>query len=106
MIVDVGGRSPRWTAWRRPCRRSALYDEGGGAFGGAETIIGSVAGADEGLEDFPLNSVQGRLLTADDEGSHVVVMGSDLARKENVGAGDTWRSAGSTSRWSACWSRP
>ena len=45
-----------------------VYDpEGGGAFGGAETIIGSVAGADEGHETFPLNPVQGRLLTADDE---------------------------------------
>ena len=45
-----------------------IYDpEGGGAFGGAETIIGSVAGADEGHETFPLNPVQGSLLTADDE---------------------------------------
>ncbi|HKO34300.1 MAG TPA: ABC transporter permease [Candidatus Limnocylindria bacterium] len=66
-----------------------IYDpEGGGAFGGSETIIGSVAGADQGHETFPLNPIQGRLLTADDEGSHVVVMGSDLARKENVGVGD------------------
>jgi putative ABC transport system permease protein len=66
-----------------------IYDpEGGGAFGGAETIIGSVAGADQGHETFPLNPVQGRLLAAGDEGSHVVVLGSDLARKENVDAGD------------------
>jgi putative ABC transport system permease protein len=66
-----------------------IYDpEGGGAFGGAETIVGSVAGADEGHETFPLHAVQGRLLAADDEGSNVVLMGSDLARKEKVGAGD------------------
>ena len=85
-----------------------VYDpEGGGAFGGAETIIGSVAGADEGLETFPLNPVQGRLLTAEDEGSHVVVMGSDLARKENVERrGPPGDPRASTSRWSACWSRP
>jgi putative ABC transport system permease protein len=67
-----------------------VYDpEGSGAFGGAETIIGSVAGADKGLETFPLNAIQGRLLTPEDEGSHAVVMGSDLARKENVDAGDS-----------------
>ena len=63
--------------------------------------------ADEGLETFPLNPVQGRLLTAEDEGSHVVVMGSDLARKENVDVGDHLEIRGeSTSRSSACWSRP
>jgi putative ABC transport system permease protein len=67
-----------------------VYDpEGGGAFGSGETIIGSVPGADNGLETFPLTAILGRLLTAEDEGSHVAVMGSDLARKEDVQIGDT-----------------
>jgi putative ABC transport system permease protein len=67
-----------------------IYDpEGGGAFGGAETVIGSIAGADEGLETFPIHAIQGRLLTLGDEGSNVVVMGSDLARQEKVEIGDT-----------------
>jgi putative ABC transport system permease protein len=67
-----------------------IYDpEAGGLFGDSETLIGSVAGADQGLETFPLNPVQGRLLTPEDEGTHVVLMGSDLARKEGVAVGDT-----------------
>jgi putative ABC transport system permease protein len=67
-----------------------IYDpEGGGAFGGAETLLGAVTGADEGLETFPIRAIQGRLITAEDEGSHVVVFGSDLARKEAVSIGDT-----------------
>ena len=66
-----------------------IYDpEGGGAFGGAETLLGAVTGADEGLETFPINAIQGRLITAEDEGSHVVVFGSDLARKEDASIGD------------------
>jgi putative ABC transport system permease protein len=67
-----------------------IYDpEGGGAFGGAETLLGAVTGADEGLETFPITAIQGRLISAEDEGSHVVVFGSDLARKEKADVGDT-----------------
>jgi putative ABC transport system permease protein len=67
-----------------------VYDpEGGGAFGGSETILGSLPGADKGLETFPIHAVQGRLLTPEDEGTHVVELGSDLARKEKVDVGDT-----------------
>lgn len=66
-----------------------VYDpEGGGAFGGSgETVLGALAGADEGLETFPTHVVQGRLLTLEDEGSNVVVLGSDLARKEHATIG-------------------
>jgi putative ABC transport system permease protein len=63
--------------------------EVGATFGVPEQIQGSVAGADRGRESFVLNYAQGRPLTAADEGQRVVVMGSDLARKHNVGAGDT-----------------
>jgi putative ABC transport system permease protein len=65
-----------------------IYDpEGGGGFGVSETLLGSVAGADEGNETFDLQSIQGRLLTTADEGSNVVVFGSDLARKQNAEVG-------------------
>jgi putative ABC transport system permease protein len=67
-----------------------IYDpEGGGAFGGSETLLGAVTGADEGLETFPINAIQGRLITLEDEGSYVVVLGSDLARKEDKAIGET-----------------
>lgn len=62
-----------------------LYDpESTGGFAVAELLQGEVAGADLGNETFDITVLQGRLLTAEDEGSRVVVYGSDLARK--VGA--------------------
>jgi len=63
--------------------------DGGAAFGVPDLIIGGVAGADEGLEQFTLEPAQGRMLTADDEGERVTVLGSDLAREHEVAAGDT-----------------
>jgi len=67
-----------------------IYDpEGGGGFGVSETLLGSVAGSDEGHESFEISAVQGRLLTPEDEGSRVVVFGSDLATKEGVAVGDS-----------------
>jgi putative ABC transport system permease protein len=69
---------------------TVFWDEQVGAsFGVPDQIVGSVAGADNGRETFVLNYAQGRPLTAADEGSNVVVMGADLARKHNVKAGDT-----------------
>jgi putative ABC transport system permease protein len=62
-----------------------LYDpESTGGFAVAELLQGEVAGADLGNETFDIRVLQGRLLTPEDEGSRVVVYGSDLARK--VGA--------------------
>lgn len=52
-------------------------------------ITGTVPGSDEGLDDFTLNYAQGRALTASDEGSHVTVLGSDIARKFAKDVGDT-----------------
>lgn len=60
-----------------------------GSFGVAETLQGEVAGSDLGNETFDIRAVQGRLLTAEDEGSQVVVFGSDLGRKENAEIGST-----------------
>ena len=63
-------------------------DASGAGFGLPDFVVGSVAGADEGRETFKLSAAQGRLLDADDEGSDVVVLGADLARKHDKGAGD------------------
>jgi putative ABC transport system permease protein len=49
-------------------------------FGMPKIITGSVAGSDQGLDRSGIKVSQGRLLAADDEGSQVVVLGSDLAR--------------------------
>ena len=67
-----------------------LFDEqlGGASFGVPNLIIGAVAGADEGHETFVLETATGRLLTSDDEGSRVVVLGSDLARQHDKNTGD------------------
>jgi len=52
-------------------------------------ITGSVAGADRGRETFPLHYASGRALTAQDEGSNVTVLGSDLARQYKKQVGDS-----------------
>ena len=64
-------------------------DASAAGFGLPDFISGSVAGADQGLETFEINSAQGRLLRAEDEGSEVLVLGSDLARKFKKRPGDT-----------------
>ena len=63
------------------------------AFGMPKIIVGAVAGADGGLDEFIVAPAQGRLLTADDEGAQVVVLGSDLAREFGVARGRLDRSA-------------
>jgi len=61
------------------------YDpEASQGFGPPDFLLGGIPGSDGGLEKFVLTPVQGRLLTPADEGSNVVVFGSDLARKENA----------------------
>jgi putative ABC transport system permease protein len=66
-----------------------LVDDFNGGFGMPNMILGGVPGADNGLERFTLETAQGRLLTAGDEGSRVAVLGSDLARQFDVGSGET-----------------
>jgi putative ABC transport system permease protein len=51
------------------------------SFGVPAQIIGQVAGADQGRETFTAELARGRALTLADEGSRVVVVGSDLATK-------------------------
>ncbi len=52
-------------------------------------ITGAIAGSDEGLDDFELRYAEGRALTAEDEGSYVAVLGSDIARQYDKHVGDT-----------------
>ena len=58
-------------------------------FGMPKIINGAVAGADAGLDNSGIAPAQGRLLTVEDEGSRVTVLGSDLAREFGVAVGDT-----------------
>lgn len=66
-----------------------IFDPAANAFGGAQTIVGLVAGSDKGHETFELRAAQGRLLAAGDEGSLVVELGSDMARQQSAKVGDT-----------------
>lgn len=69
-------------------------DESGTGFGLPDFVIGSVPGADQGRESFEFSAAQGRLLREEDEGSNVVVLGSDMARKFDKKAGDVFEIRG------------
>src|SRR4051812_27432899 len=56
-------------------------------FGIPKLILGSVAGADKGLEKSVDRVGQGRLLTPADEGSQVTVLGFDIARELGAAGG-------------------
>jgi putative ABC transport system permease protein len=71
-----------------------IFDPEANAFGGAQTIVGLVAGSDDGNETFELRAAQGRLLTADDEGTRRIVLGSDMARQQSASVGDTMEMRG------------
>jgi putative ABC transport system permease protein len=71
-----------------------IFDPEANAFGGAQTIVGTVAGSDEGHETFELSTAQGRLLTEADEGSLVILLGSDMARQQSAAVGDTMEMRG------------
>jgi len=66
-----------------------IFDPTNTIAGGSQTIVGLVAGSDEGHETFELRAAQGRLLSLEDEGAVVVVVGSDMARQQSAGVGDT-----------------
>lgn len=59
------------------------------SFGTPPMITGMVAGSDQGLETFKTVASEGRKLTAEDEGTYVTVLGSDIARKYDKHAGDS-----------------
>jgi putative ABC transport system permease protein len=70
-----------------------LDEAGSSGFSMPRMIVGAVAGADEGL-GAPLLPAVGRALTAEDEGSRVAVLGSDLARELEVAVGEETRLRG------------
>ncbi|TAK01308.1 MAG: ABC transporter permease [Chloroflexota bacterium] len=63
-------------------------DVGFGGFSMPRIIVGAVAGADNGRASLELQPALGRALTADDEGSRVAVLGSDLARELGAAIGE------------------
>jgi putative ABC transport system permease protein len=65
-----------------------MDDEIGISMGVPPMVTGTVAGADEGLDDFTLRYAEGRALAAEDEGRNVTVLGSDIARKFDKHVGD------------------
>ena len=64
-------------------------EQSGVTMGVPPMITGGVAGADQGHETFVINYSEGRALTAQDEGTNVTVLGSDIARKFDKHVGDT-----------------
>lgn len=68
-----------------------MIDHLGHQIGLADEMIGYVPGSDRGRDQFPYKYAAGRALTAADEGTNVVVLGADLARKNAVKVGGTIR---------------
>ena len=66
----------------------SFEDATASGFGMPKIITGSVAGADQGLDQVSLKAASGRLLTPEDEGSDVTVLGSDLARQLGATVGE------------------
>jgi putative ABC transport system permease protein len=64
-------------------------DASGVSMGIPPMIVGSVAGADKGRENFALHYATGRALTSGDEGANVTVLGSDIARQYGKKVGDS-----------------
>jgi putative ABC transport system permease protein len=52
-------------------------------------ITGIVPGADQGHETFQTRAAEGRKLTADDADNRVAVLGTDIARKNDLHVGDS-----------------
>jgi putative ABC transport system permease protein len=62
---------------------------GGVSMGVPPMIVGVIPDSDNGLEKFVTSAAEGRKLSADDATKMVTVLGSDLARKDNLHPGDT-----------------
>ena len=69
-------------------------DDLGSGFGSPDFVLGVTAGADQGREVFEPRAAQGRLMSPEDEGRMVVVLGADMARKFDKKPGDTFRIRG------------
>ena len=69
-------------------------DDLGSGFGSPDFVLGVTPGADQGFEVFEPRAAQGRLMSPEDEGRMVVVIGADMARKFDKSPGDTFRIRG------------
>jgi len=68
-----------------------MIDHTAHSIGLPEEMVGSVAGADQGRDDFPYRYAAGRALTQADEGHDVVVLGASIARNNASRVGGTIR---------------
>ena len=93
-VVDAVARVPGVAV--ATGRVQALLDPNntGSGFGAPDFVVGFEAGFDQGYETFRSELAQGRRMTPDDEGSRVVVLGADLARKFDVSPGDAFEIRG------------
>src|SRR5215210_3924850 len=66
-----------------------MIDHLGHQIGLADEMLGYVPGSARGRDEFPYRYASGRPLTPADEGSNVVVLGAELARKSSVKVGGT-----------------
>jgi|tagenome__1003787_1003787.scaffolds.fasta_scaffold20856415_2 putative ABC transport system permease protein len=67
-----------------------MIDHLGHQIGLADEMIGYVPGSDAGRDDFPYRYASGRALVPADEGTNVVVLGAEIARKNGVKVGGTF----------------
>ncbi len=65
-------------------------DDSGTGFNSPDFVVAFEAGFDQGYETFRPSISQGRETTLSDEGRNVVVLGTDLARKFEIGLGDSF----------------
>ncbi len=86
-VPGIAVAAPRVQLLRDP-------NDTGSGFGAPDFVVGFEAGFDRGYETFGSDLAQGRRMTLDDEGSRVVVLGADLARKFDVAPGDPFEIRG------------
>jgi putative ABC transport system permease protein len=72
-----------------PAVTALAAELGAVSFGPPDQIFGAPAGADEGRETYAPRLLQGRALTAADEGHEVAVLGSSIAQKRDASIGGT-----------------
>jgi putative ABC transport system permease protein len=68
-----------------------MIDHTAHSIGLPDEMVGYVAGADAGRDDFPYRYAAGRPLTPSDEGQDVVVLGASIARNNAARVGGTIR---------------
>lgn len=72
-----------------------MIDHTAHSIGLPDEMVGFIAGADEGRDDFPYRYAAGRPLTQADEGHDVVILGASIARNNAARVGGTIQIRGS-----------